>query len=138
MDTEAVQTLARNLTRLRQESLALYAIGKGLVFASRALRAERRGLSHEHATQQDASNRSRIRRTIARRLRSGRLPYESAAILHGAPGGVGRICDGCDRTMTAAQLVMAVPMADTFVYLHAGCYVIWNEERTAAKATPAA
>src|SRR5262245_26793479 len=138
MDTEAVQTLARNLARLHQERLELYTIGQGLVFASRALRAERRALSREHATQQDASNRSRIRRTIARRLRNGRLPYESAAILHGAPGGIGRTCDGCDQTMTAAQLVMAVPMADTFVYLHAGCYVIWNEERTAAKITPAA
>jgi hypothetical protein len=62
----------------------------------------------------------------------------SAAVLYGAPGGIGRICDGCDQTMTAAQLVMAVPRGDTFVYLHAGCYMIWNEERTAAKVTPAA
>lgn len=33
---------------------------------------------------------------------------------------------------------MAVPRGDIFVYLHAGCYMIWNEERTAAKAAPAA
>ena len=138
MDTEAVQTLARNLIRLRQESRALRTVGRGLVFASRTLRAERRALSHEHATQQDASTRSRIRRAIARGLRTGRLPYGSVAVLYGAPGGIGRICDGCDQTTTAAQLVMAVPMDNTFVYLHAGCYMIWNEERTAAKAAPAA
>ena len=138
MDTEAVQTLARNLIRLRQESLALHTIGQGLVVTSRALRAERRALSCEHATQQDASSRSRIRRAIARGLRTGRLPYVSAAVLYGAPGRIGRICDGCDQTMTAAQLVMAVPMRDSFVYLHAGCFMIWNEERTAARITPAA
>src|SRR5262245_17358156 len=138
MDTEAVQTLARNSIRLRQESLVLQTAGQGLVLASQTLRAERRALSREHATQRDASNRSRIRRAIARGLRTGRLPYVSAAVLHGAPGGIGHSCDGCNRKMTAAQLVMAVPRGDTFVYLHADCYMIWNEERTAAKVTPAA
>jgi len=33
---------------------------------------------------------------------------------------------------------MAVPRGDTFVYLHAVCYMIWNEERTAVKVTLAA
>src|SRR5262245_41854365 len=73
MDTEAVQTLARNLIRLRSESLVLQTAGQGLVLVSRALRAERRALSREYAKQQDASNRSRIRRTIARRPGTGRL-----------------------------------------------------------------
>src|SRR5262245_53324993 len=138
MDTEAVQTLARNVIRLRQESLVLQTAGQGLVLASQTLRAERRALSREHATQRDASNRSRIRRAIVRGLRTGRLPYVSAAVLHGAPGGIGHICDGCDRTMTTAQLSMTMPIHDSFVYLHAGCYMIWNEERTGAKITRAA
>jgi hypothetical protein len=40
--------------------------------------------------------------------------------------------------LTAAQLALAVPMSDTFVQLHADYYVIWNQERAAAKAVPAA
>src|SRR5262245_66559111 len=31
---------------------------------------------------------------------------------------------------------MAVPRGDTFVYLHAVCYMIWNEERTAVGLAP--
>jgi hypothetical protein len=43
-----------------------------------------------------------------------------------------------EAVQTLARNLIPLARADTLVYLHAGRYMIWNEERTAAKVTPAA
>jgi hypothetical protein len=49
-------------------------------------------------------------------------------IVLGAPGD-GGVCDACDQPCTTRQLVMAVPVGDAFVHLHADCFMVWNDER---------
>jgi len=130
MDTEAVQALAKDTMRLRRQSLDLCANCGDVVVLSRKLRALHRALSNEHAKHHAVNDLVKLHVMIARRLRSGRLPYASVPIVNGVPGD-GGTCDACDQTLTAAQLAMAVPVRDTFVRLHADCYMIWNEERIA-------
>jgi hypothetical protein len=69
-----------------------------------------------------------LRARIGRRLDARRLPHDSVAIIHGAPG-VGGNCDGCDRRLLPRQLVMSVPFKQSFVHLHADCFVAWNAVR---------
>jgi hypothetical protein len=88
----------------------------------------------DHATHHPASSLGTLHRMVRRRLRTGRLPDESVPVIRGAPGD-GGACDACDLPLTSRQLVMAVPVCDAFVHLHAGCFMVWNEERGA---TPAA
>ena len=132
MTAEAVQALVQDTIRLRSQSLELFASCRGLVVESRQLRVRRRALSGVHAQHESAGRLIKLHRRIERRLRSGRLPYASAPIVSGFPGD-GGICDACDQTLRAGQLVMMVPVRDAFVHLHADCYLVWNEERTAAR-----
>jgi hypothetical protein len=69
-----------------------------------------------------------VRARIGRRLDARRLPHNSVAIIHGAPG-VGGDCDGCDRRLLPRQLVMSVPFKQSFVHLHADCFVARNAVR---------
>jgi hypothetical protein len=69
-----------------------------------------------------------LRVLIGRRLSAGRLPHDSVAIIHGAPG-VDGACDACARPLTPRQLVMSVPFKQGFVYLHADCFMAWNAVR---------
>jgi hypothetical protein len=43
-----------------------------------------------------------------------------------------------EAVQTLARNLIPLARGDTLVYLHAGRYMIWNEERTEAKVTPAA
>lgn len=108
MDAEAVQALAKN--------------------------GRHRALFQDCATHQAASSLGKLHRMVRRRLRTGRLPHESAPIILGAPSD-GGVCDACDQPFTTRQLVMAVPVGDGFVHLDADCFMVWNEERGT---TPAA
>ena len=58
------------------------------------------------------------------------MPYESASRLFGAPG-IGQGCAACKTPIEKTQLAMAVPTPKdkTFIFLHAGCFAIWDEER---------
>jgi hypothetical protein len=134
VDAEGVQALAKNTARLCQESVVLYSNCESLVLLSRHLRGRRRALSQDCATHHAASSLGKLHRMVRRRLRTGRLPYESAPIILGAPSD-GGICGACDQPFTTRQLVMAVPVGDAFVQLDADCFMIWNEERGT---TPAA
>jgi len=69
-----------------------------------------------------------VRARIGRRLDARRLPHNSVAIIHGAPA-VGGNCDGCGRQLLPRQLVMSVPFKQSFVHLHAECFVAWNVVR---------
>ena len=71
---------------------------------------------------------SSLHARIGHRLDARRLPHNSVAIIHGAPG-VGGNCDGCDRRLLPRQLVMSVPFKQSLVHLHADCFVVWNAVR---------
>lgn len=94
--------------------------GRGAVARTRELREESK------------QNRDiRLRLLIAVKLRTGRLPDESAAALYGAPG-IGGLCDACRRPLAHTQLVMSIPWPrrKSFAHLHADCFVIWNAVRS--------
>jgi hypothetical protein len=116
VDAEVVQTLAKNTARLCQESVVVYSNSESLA---------------HHA----ASSLGKLHRMVRRKLRTGRLPYESVPTIHGAPSD-GGVCDACDQPFTTRQLVMAVPVGDAFVHLHADCFMVWNEERDTTPAAP--
>ena len=128
MDAETVQRLAKNTDRLRAESVVICSTCEGLIVLSRQTRGQHRVLSREIAQHHAASHLSKLHRLIGRRLRAGRLPYGSVAVIGGAPA-AGGSCDACDQPFAAPQLAMTVPMGDAFIRLHADCFMVWNEER---------
>ena len=70
-----------------------------------------------------------LRRIIGRKLLAGELPLESVPILSGGPG-QGGMCDVCERPLRPTHPVVAVPCAgETFVHLHADCFMLWDGER---------
>jgi len=52
--------------------------------------------------------------------------------MFGAPG-IGQKCDACEEIISAGQVAMAVPFQQRkiFLYLHAGCFSVWDSERRA-------
>lgn len=137
MNPEQVRALAENTLRLRQQAIAACqdtTIACGL---SQELRAKTRQRLREHMEERVRRAESLREQFISRRLLTGRLPRASAPVLHGAPG-TGGNCDGCDKSLTPTQLVMAIPWREpmfvpwrepTFVHLHADCFMIWNAIR---------
>jgi hypothetical protein len=118
-----------DLARLRERSLTLCQASVSLIVLSRATRTlngEVRRLRLQAQARTVAARRESI---IARKLREGRLPRASAAIISGGSGQNGR-CDGCGDPLVPNQLVMAVPSSEnTFVHLHADCFMLWNALR---------
>jgi len=86
MDAAIVQRLAKNTVRLRRESIVLCSSCEGLIVLSRQLRGRHRVLSQQIGKHHAASRLSTLHRVIGRRLRNGRLPYVSNAVIGGAPG----------------------------------------------------
>ena len=90
---------------------------------------------HERLSQSRSAIRRQEARRSARRLHlrvsaridEHRLPSTIDSIIGGAPG-FGGDCEACDRYMPPTQMVMSLPHADTFVHLHAECYVIWRAQ----------
>jgi hypothetical protein len=84
--------------------------------------------SQSKIQQQGTRRRERLRRVlISVRIDEGRLPNVLLPIVSGAPG-FGGECEACDGDMPVKQTVMAIPDGDSFVYLHADCYVIWRAQ----------
>jgi len=69
-------------------------------------------------------------RRIAEKLAEGRLPLRRAAVISGGPSdGVG-CCDACGSPFYEHQLAMEVPTPrGGSVYLHADCFVLWDDVR---------
>jgi len=111
-----VQALAENTVRVHQATARFRATGRALRIRSQQLRVENRWL-----------RLTRRRALIRRRLLNGRLPYDSAPKLLGGPGD-GGACGARDGPLLATQLVMAVPMAGSFVELHGDCVMLWDQE----------
>jgi hypothetical protein len=125
MDHESItRELAETAHRLRHQAFIVCQGSWALVRLSQETRATIR---------QRMEERVRLAKTfreqiIARRLLTGRLPCASAPVIVGKPGDGGK-CDGCDKPLTSAQTVMAIPFERTFVHLHAECFSVWDATR---------
>jgi hypothetical protein len=82
-------------------------------------------VDHEAVTDDEA-----LRVLITRKLKSGALPRDTQPRMFGAPG-IGQKCDACEEVISANQLAMAVPLQPKrgFLFLHAGCFSMWDAER---------
>jgi hypothetical protein len=129
MNAEAVQSLGRITTRLRVESLGLQAAWTSAIRKNRELRSQTRSLVSQTHDLTRVYVQDSLRRAIRRKLVGGRLPFDRAASVAGAPG-TGGICDACDRPLLPAHLTMAVPSGEGRpVQLHADCFMLWDVER---------
>ena len=63
---------------------------------------------------------------ISGRIDEGRLP--STACRTALASGFGGACAACDGYLPSTQLVRAILKDETFVYLHADCYAIWQAQ----------
>lgn len=66
---------------------------------------------------------------IRRKLFAGVLPSHSVPIIVGRPG-EGGSCDVCGQPLLTTHLVMEAPAGESFVHLHADCFMLWNEVRS--------
>ena len=88
----------------------------------------------------DEPHRGRSERTRVANIRwklcTGRLPNVNVPEIYAAPGN-GGYCDACDELLAPTQFGIAIPWSSegTFAYLHARCYVLWNDELCVAPAT---
>lgn len=122
------QALAEHTMRLCRLAVALREGSTSARQASRATRAKTR----EYLQERVRLAKTLRKQFISRRLLTGRLPRASAAAIVGGPG-AGGSCGGCDKPLTSAQLVMAIPSGEqTFVHLHAECFMIWDAMRPRA------
>jgi len=126
MDSEVA---AATTLRAREHSLALCKSSQALTDWSRRIRIQI--LEARRLRVQTRPVRETVRREsiIARNLRAGRLPRSSVPIINGGPGDGGN-CAGCGKPLTSAQLAMAIPSGEnTFVHLHADCFMFCNAIR---------
>ena len=74
-------------------------------------------------------DKSTLRLMIQDKLADGRLPLSYIPRVWGAPGN-GEICDGCDETVTRAQMVMEGLSGKEFgVQFHLACFYVWDATR---------
>ena len=133
MNTEAVKLLTGRADFLRLASLALVSASQVTRRDSRELRSRHRLLVAWMGRRTNEYVEARLRRIIRSKLFLGLLPYNRATIIYGGRG-EGGTCNVCKLPLMAAQLVMDVPFGKTLVYLHADCFILWDEERCAAMA----
>ena len=77
-----------------------------------------------------------IRLLIQEKLADGRLPHDPVPSIRSRQGN-GETCDGCDGTVTSAQMLMEVLDAKGCeVRVHLVCYYVWIAERQAFGRTP--
>jgi hypothetical protein len=136
MNAEAVALLTQNAVRLHMQSADLCATSQATALESRQLCARHRSLVAWLSGRTKEHVEARLRRIIRSKLLIGLLPYHRATIIFGVPGN-GGTCDVCGQTLTVAWLVTDVPFDKTFVHLHADCFILWDEERCAARAARA-
>ena len=114
--------------RLRQQSADLCERSKEVVRRSRELRASHRLAQQEHQT-------ATLGWIIRRKLGSGRLPRVWPLILSADSGSSG-MCDACDRPLLPAEMVMTLRGRDSFVRLHADCFLLWDDIRSETAEAP--
>src|SRR5262245_11749352 len=125
MDPELTATLAAKIARDRKRSLLLCTKSRLTVVLSQEIRAQNRRVRHQSQQERAQYGTTRLKSTIARKLREGHLPWVSPAVISGGRGQEGD-CDGCDQTLVPTQLVMAVPADEkTVIRLHADCFILW-------------
>ncbi len=70
-----------------------------------------------------------VRAVVRQRLRTGRLPHESAPVIVGGPG-AGGTCAACGRPLETRHLVMELPSRSAAeLHLHADCFMLWDQVR---------
>jgi hypothetical protein len=70
-----------------------------------------------------------VRVRIQEKLAAGRLPHDHLPRIRNGPGN-GEACDGCEVTVTRAQMMMEILDANgSRVQFHVGCYYVWVVER---------
>src|SRR5262245_16315864 len=114
--------------RLRQQSIDLCSRCNQTVRRNREVRARSRLVLRERQTAALAS-------MIHRKLRDGRLPRVWPLILS-ADLGAGEMCDACDKPLLRAEMVMTLRGRDSFVRLHADCFLLWDDIRSATAKSP--
>jgi len=77
-----------------------------------------------------------LRRLIQDKLADGRLPHDPFPSILSRQGN-GETCDGCEGTVTSAQMLMEILDASGCrVQFHVGCYYVWVVERLAYRHEP--
>jgi hypothetical protein len=69
-----------------------------------------------------------LRRRIEAKLRDGCLPSTRAAIVTGRPGDSSS-CDACEDPVQRTQLMMEVETGGPVLFLHADCFMVWDDAR---------
>ena len=46
------------------------------------------------------------------------------------------MCDACDRPLLPAQMMMTLRGRDSFVRLHADCFLLWDDIRSETAESP--
>jgi hypothetical protein len=70
-----------------------------------------------------------LRVLIQGKLADGRLPHTHFPRVRSGPGN-GEPCDGCEETVTKAQMLMEnLDVRGYRVQFHVGCYYLWVVER---------
>ena len=79
-----------------------------------------------------------LRLRIQDKLADGRLPHDPFPSIQSRQGN-GEPCDGCEGTVTRAQMLMEILDArGCRVQVHAACYYVWVTERQAYGREPGA
>jgi hypothetical protein len=66
---------------------------------------------------------------IREKLADGRLPHDHFPRIRSGPGN-GERCNGCEVTVTRAQMMMeSLDARASRVQFHVGCYYVWVVER---------
>jgi hypothetical protein len=76
----------------------------------------------------------RLGQRIRQKLNDGRLPSTRDTKVFGAPGNGGR-CAACDDVLPTRQVMIEIPSVDGGgheYYLHAPCFMLWDEIRLAS------
>ena len=114
--------------RLCQQSADLCASCKEAIHRSQELLAHQRLLRQQQRI-------VTLRLIIRRKLGGGRLPRVWPLILS-AGSGSGGMCDACDRPLLPAQMMMTLRGRDSFVRLHADCFLLWDDMRSETAESP--
>ena len=70
-----------------------------------------------------------LRVQIQEKVADGRLPHDHFPRIRNGPGN-GKICDGCEVTVTRAHMMMEIlDVQGCRIQFHVGCYYVWVVER---------
>jgi len=114
--------------RLCQHSIDLCSRCKQTIRRSQELRAHQR-------LQRQEQRIATLRLIIRRKLWDSHLPRVWPLILS-ADSGSGGMCDACDRPLLPAQMMMTLRGRDSFVRLHADCFLLWDDIRSETAESP--